>query len=243
MSSYLMNVMCASLEFPSLEWKCESILSLIHVYCQMSWETKYKEDYELVCNGLFPTLYQVLFGEEAPCLPPEGKNIVKEYGDWYMTPYGVYIRIVGSRKPLHWLPHLVPDSLLLQEISYHTYVNGVVVSLHRNNKVIFPSFPLITLVCKIDNFKQDKEEVSVLASYKLKEVTFRRHDPQGKLKEHLKQVGFIWSYSHEDMMPKELIQQQVLVEYQIPTLDQMLKIDKEVEIKKYIDEKNRVASE
>ena len=66
----------------------------------MLWETKYKEDYELICNGLFTTLYQVLFGEEAPCLSPEGKNIVKEYGDWYMTLDGVYIKIVGSTSTL-----------------------------------------------------------------------------------------------------------------------------------------------
>ena len=114
-----MNVMCASLEFPSLGWKWESNLPSIHVYCKMIWETKYKEDYELICNKLFPTLYQVLFSEEAPCLSPEGKKIVKEYGDWYMTPIRVYIRIFGSRKPLHWLRHLLHDSFLLQEISYH----------------------------------------------------------------------------------------------------------------------------
>ena len=118
MSSYVMNVMCASLEFPSLRWKWESNLPSIHVYCKMLWETKYKEDYELICNRLFPTLYQVLLGEEAPCLSPEGQKIVKEYGDWYMTPIKVYIRIVSSTNPPHWLPHLVPDSLLLQEISY-----------------------------------------------------------------------------------------------------------------------------
>ena len=35
MSSYLMNVMCASLEFPSLGWKWESNLPLIHVYCKI----------------------------------------------------------------------------------------------------------------------------------------------------------------------------------------------------------------
>ena len=80
-------------------------------------ENKYKEDYELICNELFPTLYQVLFEEEAPFLSPKGQKIVKEYGDWYMTPIEVYIRIAGSTKPLHWLPHLVPNSLLLQEIS------------------------------------------------------------------------------------------------------------------------------
>ena len=39
------------------------------------------EDYELICNGLFSTLYQVLFGEEAPCISPEGQNIANEYGD------------------------------------------------------------------------------------------------------------------------------------------------------------------
>ena len=50
-----MNVMCASLEFPSLGWKWESNLPSIHVYYKMLWETKHKEDYELICNGLFPT--------------------------------------------------------------------------------------------------------------------------------------------------------------------------------------------
>ena len=157
MSSYLMNVMCVCLEFPSLGWKWEFGLPSIHVYYKMLWETKYKEDYELICNTLFPTLYQVLFNEEAPCWPPEGKKIVKEYGDWYMKLDGVYIRIFGKIKPPHWLPHPIPNSLLLQKISYQTYVNGVVASLHHNKKGIWPSFPLITLVWKIDNFKQAKE--------------------------------------------------------------------------------------
>ena len=138
--------MCASIEFPSLGWKWEPNLPSVHVYCKMLWENKYKEDYELICNGLFSTLYQVLFGEEAPCLSPEGKKIVKEYGDWYMTPDGVYIRIVGRTKTLHWFPHLVPDTLLLQEIAYQTYVNGVAASLHQNKKGLWPLFPLITKV-------------------------------------------------------------------------------------------------
>ena len=55
----------------------------------------------MICNKLFPTLYQVLFCEEEPCLSPEGKAIVKEYRDWYMTPDGVYIQISGSTKVPH----------------------------------------------------------------------------------------------------------------------------------------------
>ena len=170
-----MNVMCASIEFPSLGWKWEPNLPSVHVYCKMLWETRrimnwYVMDY-------FFTLYQVLFGEEAPCLSPEGKKIVTEYRYWYMTPNRVYIRIVGSTKPPHWLPLLVRDTFLLQEISYQTYVNGVATSLYQNKKGLLPPFPLITQVCKIMNFKQTKDEFGVLTSYKFKEVTFRRHDP------------------------------------------------------------------
>ena len=56
-------------------------------------------------------------------------------------------------------------------------------------------------------------------------------------------MGFIWSYSHEDLLSGELNQQQVLVKSQIPTPDQMIKIDKEAKIQKSIVEKSRVAIE
>ena len=46
MSAYLMHVMCANIKFPSLEWKWESRLPSVHVYCKIFWETKYKEDYD-----------------------------------------------------------------------------------------------------------------------------------------------------------------------------------------------------
>ena len=84
----------------------------------------------------------------------------------------------------------------------------------------------MTPVCKIENFKHAGEEVNILSCYKFREVSFPKHDPQGKIKEHLKQVGFQWSYSHEDLLPGELIQQQVVVMSMIPTQEQMSKIDK-----------------
>ena len=99
-----------------------------------------------------------------------------------MTQIGVYIRIAVSTKPLHRLPHLVLDCLLLQEISYQTFINGVVASPHKHKKGLWPQFPLITPVCNIENFNQARDEVNLLSSYKFQEVSFRRHDPQGKTK-------------------------------------------------------------
>jgi hypothetical protein len=77
MSTYLMDMMCANLEFPSLEWKWEPSLPSIDVYCKMLWENKYKEDYDQICNKFFPTLYQALFGEETPCLSPKDRQLSK----------------------------------------------------------------------------------------------------------------------------------------------------------------------
>ena len=94
-----------------------------------------------------------------------------------MTSTGVYIRIAGSTNPPHWLPHFLPDSLLLQEVAYQTFINGVDTSLHKYKKGVWPQFPLITPAGKIENFKQAREEVSILSSYKFQEVSFRRHDP------------------------------------------------------------------
>ena len=83
-----------------------------------------------------------------------------------MTLDKVYIKISSSTKPLHWLPHLVPDSLMLKEISYQTYVNRLAASLHQNKKGIWPPFQLITKVCKIENLNKTKDKVGVLTSYK-----------------------------------------------------------------------------
>ena len=71
-----------------------------------------------------------------------------------MTSDGVYIKMSGSTKALHWLPHCIPNTLLLQEIAYQTYVHGVVASLHKAKKGLFPLFPLSMGVCKIENIKQ-----------------------------------------------------------------------------------------
>ena len=108
MSTYLMDVMCVNIEFPSLEWKWESSLRSVHVYFKMLQENKYKEDYDQICNKVFPTLYQTLFGEETSCLSPTGQAMVKELEDWYMTPIGVYIRITWITKPPRCFPHFVP---------------------------------------------------------------------------------------------------------------------------------------
>ena len=99
-----------------------------------------------------------------------------------MTSDGFYIKMTSSSKSPHWIFHFVLDILFLQEITYQIYIHGVVASLHKEKKGLWPPFPLSMGICKIENMKQSKEEVKILSSFTFKEVIFLRHAPQGKLK-------------------------------------------------------------
>ena len=114
-----------------------------------------------------------------------------------MTLEGFYLRMIGSTKAPHWLPHFIPDRLLMQEIEYQTFINGVFASLLKEKKGAWPPFPLSTKMCKINIVKQAKDEVNMLYSFRFREMNFWRHDLEGLLKEHMEQINFIWPHPHE----------------------------------------------
>ena len=94
-------------------------------------------------------------------------------------------------------------------------------------------------MCKTENAKEVKDEVNVLSSFKFRELNFRRHDPKGYLKEYLKQLNMTWPYSHEDLLLGELSQQGLLIKSGIPTSEQMVQTDRDVEGKWDEIEKNK----
>lgn len=160
--SYLLDVMCASKEYPSLGWKWTPRLLSIHVYCKILQENIYKEDYDRIYDGLFTSIYQIHFGKEAPCFSPEGQEIVQKYGDWYMAPNGFYIRMLGSSKAMHWLPHFVPYILLLQD--YHINLILMVLLLHCIRKK--RAFGLLYL------YPREFEKLKILSSLRKRSIFY-----------------------------------------------------------------------
>jgi hypothetical protein len=53
----------------------------------------------------------------------------RELWELYMTPDGVYLRMISNTKDPHWFPHFIIDNFLLQEIAYQTHINDVSTSL------------------------------------------------------------------------------------------------------------------
>ena len=112
--------------------------------------------------------------------------------------------MIGSTKAPHCPPHFIPDKLLLQKIAYQTIINGVYASLLKSKRGAWPPFPLSTKMCKIETVKIAKDEVKMLSSFRFREMIFQRHDPDGLLKEHLKQINFTWPYSDEELFLGDL---------------------------------------
>ena len=79
----------------------------------------------------------------------------------------------------------------------------------------------------------------MVSSFRFIDMSFERNDLEGLLKEHFKQINFVWPYSHEELFPGELSQQGILVKSKIPRPEKMMHIDKEVERKKVITKKRK----
>ena len=55
----------------------------------------------------------------------------------------------------------------------------------------------------------------------------------------MKQINFLWPYSHEELLPGELSQQGIFMKSKILIPDKMMHIDKEVERKNILTKKRK----
>ena len=118
MSSYFLDILCATTPFPGMSWKWTPIESPVLVYCQDLWEHKYRWQYARICEHFLAPLYALIFCRTAPMLSQEAMETISAIGDWYINRDHTYIRIDGANKPPHLLPKYVPDRLAIREITY-----------------------------------------------------------------------------------------------------------------------------
>jgi hypothetical protein len=68
MSSYLMDIMCVSHQYPNMGWKWKPSDESIHIYCKVLWEHKYKMEYQKICEHFLAPLYEFIFCTPTPCM-------------------------------------------------------------------------------------------------------------------------------------------------------------------------------
>ena len=61
MSTYLIDVIYSSIQFPILQWDWDRDQLLVHIYCSNLWSMNYKKYLYNICDYFLAPLYTILF--------------------------------------------------------------------------------------------------------------------------------------------------------------------------------------
>lgn len=121
MLAYLLDCMCASFEFISMNWETNNNLPISEVFQHLQFN-KYKSSYSIIWDFFWAPLFKFFYGKECPSLFEDAKMVIKYIGDWFLVEEYTYIRIYGITTPPYILPKYVLDNLLLSQIAFQTII-------------------------------------------------------------------------------------------------------------------------
>ena len=96
MSSFLIDCILYVHRFEKLNCVWIEGKDPIYVAYQMMGAHKYHNNYQLICEEFVRPIYRLIFLEYFPCLSKGAIESIKEYGDYFFTKEGTYLRMYGS---------------------------------------------------------------------------------------------------------------------------------------------------
>ena len=84
-------------------------------------------------------LYTLIFMIECNCMSEEAFKGIEEYGDYYLTKEGLYIRMYGGSRAPSLLPKYATDYVLHKEAVRQVYIDGVGNFLFEHKKEAYPT--------------------------------------------------------------------------------------------------------
>ena len=93
-----------------------------------------------ICENFLGRIYFLIFDREAPASSPKARNLIAIMGDWYVGESFAYIIVWGSNTA-HMLPKVVPDRLVIEEISFQTVTEGIYKKHVGPKRSAWPKFP------------------------------------------------------------------------------------------------------
>ena len=98
MSSYMIDCILCRNPFSKLgciwTWT-ETPLSVVY---QILWAHRYAGFYKLICEEFLIALYELIFLKEPNCLFDDAMDAICEYGDYFFSQEGTYLRMYGGSK-------------------------------------------------------------------------------------------------------------------------------------------------
>ena len=122
-------------------WSWELQAPPVHIYHLELWDTNYVTRFYDICESFLDQVYFLIFNKEAPAFSLEEKTLIATMGYWHVGESFTYIRIFGSNAA-HMLPKVVPDRLVLEEISLQRVTKWIYKKCTAPKRKVWPKFPL-----------------------------------------------------------------------------------------------------
>lgn len=117
MSAYLLDMVCAMIEFLELKMKWGGTPTPVCELFSMLWVENYIPHFYTICDRVMPQVYLTLFNEAPPRISPEAAITIRLLGHWYLEEYFTIIRIARNEE-VDYLPWYMLDRLALREIVF-----------------------------------------------------------------------------------------------------------------------------
>ena len=117
-------------------------------------------------------LYKLIFLKEPNCLFDNAMEVICEYGDYYFSQKGTYLRLYGCSRAPSLLPKYVTDYVVHKEAIRKVFLNGVGNFFHDMKKTTFPPLPFCIGGYKFSKVKGATDFVKELEIFHFGEKSF-----------------------------------------------------------------------
>lgn len=176
MSTYLLDMTLAKIDFPSLKLNWADGAKPIQELFSMLWADNYIPHFYKICDKIMPGVHFMLFGHVPPKISKEATSTIKRLGHWYLEEFLTIIRIEGNEEA-SYLPCFVPDRLALREIAQQTVGVGASARLSKHGKRTWPTFPISIGRFTLVNRQHVEKEAHELANLHLCKAPHWFFDP------------------------------------------------------------------
>ena len=117
-------------------------------------------------------MYQLIFLEECPCFSEGALESIKEYGDFFYSQEGTYLRMYGGIKAPSLLPRYAIDYIVHKEAVRQVFLDGFGNYLFDLKKSMFPSVSFYVGSYKFAKVKGAPKFVKELENFHFGEKRF-----------------------------------------------------------------------
>ena len=103
----------------------------------------------------------------------DAMQVIEEYGDYFLTENGMYIRMYGGSKTPLLLPKYATNYIIHKEAVRQVFIDGVGHFLFQKKKATYPPLPFKLGSYSFANVKQATEFVEEIGKFRFGEMTFR----------------------------------------------------------------------